>query len=560
MTEPEGGYKRVSKRSEVQTLLGVLSEPGGASLVLEDEDGRMMPVLVADQQPGEHMLLDISAVREIAHQLRRGHPFRLVGQTQGMMVRTPVLKVSACRDRDGRLQCQCNYPRHLEVLERRQFFRARLRLGMEVGAIVRNEETAAIAQGDLKNLSLDGCLLELPPSAISMLGATQPLEIELCFPNGTRFAIKGLAKHHDIDLERQLVQVGLQFRAPSITQERQLWQFVREIERESARHSTAGGEGLLRSLLFQTDPKSPPPIARRNAQRYATPMAKRLARVAGYLDAQLIELQNQSSVDSVQLSRHADRLLVLHEEDREAVLFAVRCLFEEAPLVRHCLSVAVQLVDMAVLSKMPRDACKAVAACAMVHDMGKALLPAGLLKESKFDAQQRAELSTHVARLMGCLEHCPWLSASVVKSIVAEINERLDGTGYPAGLGAADLGELSRLAMVVDVIDAMRRDRADRPAWRVADIYQHLREHPERFDPRWLKRYWQAFGTWPIGSLVRFETGALGWVQRLDGAGEIAQVQLTEAVKPPDTTLGEVLDGKALQGLGKPVEELPVSL
>jgi HD-GYP domain-containing protein (c-di-GMP phosphodiesterase class II) len=222
--------------------------------------------------------------------------------------------------------------------------------------------------------------------------------------------------------------------------------------------------------------------------------------------------------------------------------------------------VAVQLVDMAVLSKMPRDACKAVAACAMVHDMGKALLPAGLLKESKFDAQQRAELSTHVARLMGCLEHCPWLSASVVKSIVAEINERLDGTGYPAGLGAADLGELSRLAMVVDVIDAMRRDRADRPAWRVADIYQNLREHPERFDPRWLKRYWQAFGTWPIGSLVRFETGALGWVQRLDGAGEIAQVQLTEAVKPPDTTLGEVLDGKALQGLGKPVEELPVSL
>jgi len=559
MTGPEEGYKRIDKRSEIQTLLAVLSEPGGASLVLENKDGRTMPVLVREQQPGAHLLLDISAVREIALDLRRGHPFRLVGQTQGMMLRTQVLAVDACQQRDGRLECRCNYPRHLEVLERRQFFRARLRLGMEVGAILRNDESA-VAQGDLKNLSLHGCLLELPPSAMSMLRSAHPLETELCFPNGTRFSIKGIAKHYEIELERQVVQVGIQFQPPNIEQERQLWQLVREIERESARYSTAGGEGLLRSLLFQTDVKAPPPIARRNAQRYATPMAKRLARVAGYLDAQLIELQTQPRIDSVQLSRHADRLLALHDEDREAVLFGVRCLFEEAPLVRHCLSVAVQLLDLAVQSRMPHDGRKAVAACAMVHDMGKAFLPDALRKAPQLDANQRVEVHSHVNRLTPCLEGCQWLSASVVKGVIVEINERLDGSGYPAGVRAEDLGELARLAMVVDVVDAMRRDRPDRAAWRVADVYQHLKSHPARFDQRWVKRHIETFGIWPIGALVRFESDALAWIQRLGADGEPAQVQLTDAEKPPDSSLGEVLVGEALQSLGKPLEEIPISL
>lgn len=560
MTESDEGYKRIDKGSEIQTLLGVLSEPGGASLVLENTDGRALPVLVAEHQVGRHLLLDISAVREVAAELRRGQAFRLMGQTQGMMVRTQVLAAHSCQERDGRLQCQCDYPDYLEVLERREFFRARLRLGMEVGAILRDEEGVQIAQGDLRDLSLTGCLLELPTAAVAGLAIAAQREVELCFPNGVRFVSQGNVRHHEVDLERQLVQVGLQFSAQTLDQERQLWQFVREIERESARHSTVGGEGMLRSLLFQTDSKAPPPVARRNLQDYPTPMTKRLARVAGYLDAQLVELQSDPRIDSVQLSRHADRLLTLHDEDREAVLFAVRCLVGEAPLVRHSLSVAVQLLDLAVQSRMPQDVRKAVASCAMIHDLGKALLPSELLKAQALDAQQRAQVQSHVARLEPCLESCHWLSSSVVKGVVLEINERLDGSGYPAGHTAEELGELPRLAMVVDVVDAMRRDRPDRPAWAVTDIYRYLLDHPARFDQRWVKRYIQTFGVWPIGSLVRFESGALGWIQRLDANAQPYQVQLTEAAELSGAALGEVLSGQALQDLGNPLEEVPVSL
>jgi HD-GYP domain-containing protein (c-di-GMP phosphodiesterase class II) len=560
MKQPHDGYTRVQKPSEIETLLGQLSEPGGASLVMEGADEKALPVLVADQVFGDHLLLDISAIRELAGPLKRGQPFRLVGESKGMMLRTPVLVMTACEQAQGRLQCRCDYPFYLEVLQRRQYFRAKLRLGMEVGAILRDQEESATSQGDLKNLSLDGCMVEVPTSSANMLSSSEPLEIELCFPDGTRFAIKGVAKHYSTDVERQVLRVGLQFDTPNVEQERQLWLFVREIEREAARQSASGGDGLLRSLLFHIDPKSPPPVARRNAQRYATPMTKRLARIAGYLDAQLLELPNDRQLDSVQLSRHADRLLVLHEEDREAVLFAARCLSQEAALVRHCLTVAVQLLDLATLSKMPRDACKAVAACAMVHDFGKAFLPDSIRKAPELDQEQRAVMTTHVAQLKPCFERCQWLSNSVLKSVVMEINERLDGSGYPLGLSGDQLGELSRVAMVVDVIDAMRWDRPDRPAWSLAEIYAQLADEPGRFDQRWVKRYIKVFGALPIGSLVRFETGQLAWIQRLDSKGQPRQVQLTDSARPPDDALGEVLRDEAVLQLGKPLEEVVVSL
>lgn len=559
MTRPQEGYTRVESPSEIESLLEALSEPGGASLQLESPDGKPLPVLVAEQQPGGHLLLDISAIREVAGELGRGAAFRLLGQARGKMLRTPPLTTSECHEAGGRMLCTSPYPLALEVLQRRESFRAKLRLGMEVGAIVRGDEKEASVQGDLKDLSLEGCQLELPLGAASRLASPLPLEIEFCFPNGSRLAIRASPRHHVVDTERQAVRAGFQFVAPNGEQERQLWFFVREIEREAARQSNEADVSLLPSLLFQTEPAGSPPVGRRNVQAYATPMARRLARVAGYLDAQLLELQQQRSLDAVQLSRHADRLLALHEEDREGVLFATRCMRREPALVRHGLAVAVHLLDLAAVGSMPRDVRKALVACAMVHDLGKALLPKRLLTATRFDADQRAALHAHVALLRPRLEQCHWLAKGVVEAVVERINERLDGSGYPHGLAGERLHELTRLAMVVDAVEAMRRDRPDRPAWRVADVYRHLLSHPGQFDQRWVKRYIQHFGLLPIGSLVRFESGELGWVQGLDERGRPARVQLTGEAVPPGESLGAVLSGDRLAALGPPVAEVPVS-
>ncbi len=558
MAKAQDDYVRVGSPAEIESLLESLIQPGGASLVLDKPDSTPLPVVLMEQVPAESLSMDITAVREIGGELRRGVGFRLLGQVHGKIVRTPLLKVVETETVAGRVICHCEYPLYLEEMQRREAFRARLRLGMEVGAILRGEGEATV-QGDLKDLSQQGCQLELPASAASLLSAAAMIEIELCFPNGTRFAVKARACHTVADTDRQIIRVGFRFEGCKADQERKLWFFVREIERESSRYVEEADVGRLPSMLFQSQAVASTPVGRRNLLSYPTPMARRLSRVAGYLDAQLLELQQGDGIDSIQLSRHADMLLMLADEDMEALLFATRCLTREPLLVRHGLSVAAHILALADGATVPRDMRKALAASAMVHDLGKGLIPGNLLSATSLDDGGYSQLKMHVALLDQALAGCQWLSAGVVKAVVGGINERLDGSGYPAGHDGDQLQELSRMSAVVDVVDAMRRDRPDRPAWRIDAVYRHLLSSPGQFDPRWVKRYIQRFGLRPIGSLVRFGNGDMAWIQRLDQQGKPFQVQLTEAVEPPGEALGEVLRGNVVARLGEPVEEVPVS-
>lgn len=555
-------FIRVGSPSEIEVLLDQLIQPGGASLLLDRPGGAPMPVVVMEQAPPESMLLDITAVREIVGELKRGMGFRLLGQVHGKMIRTPALKALQVEVLEGRVQCQCDYPHYLEELQRREAYRARLRLGMEVGAILRGSEGDGdvTVQGDLKDLSQQGCQLELPSSAATLLAEAALVEIELCFPNGSRFTVQAAPRHKVADSDRQTLRVGFQFHDCSAEQERKLWFFVREIERESSRYSDEPDVGRLPSMLFQSQSGgASPSVGRRNLLNYPTPMARRLARVAGYLDAQLLELQQGDDIDPVQLSRHADMLLQLAEEDIETLLFATRCLGQEPVLVRHGLGVAVHMLALAGTNSVPRDVRKAVAASAMIHDLGKGLLPPGLLAAGSFGPDEHARLKQHVDLLVQRMGRCQWLSEKVMHAVVVSTNERLDGSGYPAGVMSEGLSELARMSAVVDVVDAMRRSRADRPAWRIDAVYRHLLKSPQQFDPRWVKRYVQRFGLRPVGSLVRFSGGALAWIQRLDQQGKPFQVQLTEETAPPAETAGEVLRGDVESRLGGMVEEVPVS-
>ncbi|UYG02073.1 PilZ domain-containing protein [Halomonas sp. LR3S48] len=560
MAQVQDEFLRVGSPSEIEALLERLIQPGGASLMLDRPGSTPMPVVMMEQSPAQSLLLDITAVREIVGELKRGIGFRLLGQVQGKMIRTPVLKSLQVDTAGGRVQCQCEYPHYLEELQRREAFRARLRLGMEVGAIVRGTEGETAVQGDLKDLSQQGCQLELPSSAATLLAEAVVVEVEFCFPNDTRFTVQAVARHTVADNDRQALKVGFQFENCTAEQERKLWFFVREIERESSRYGDDADVGRLPSMLFQSHSAGAvAPVGRRNLQAYPTPMARRLARVAGYLDAQLLELQQGDEVDSVQLSRHADMLLQLAEEDIEALLFATRCLGQEPLLVRHGLGVAVHLLALAGSGSVPRDVRKALAASAMVHDLGKGLLPPGLLATESLGPEGRERLREHVALLQQRLGSCQWLAVEVMNSVVSGINERLDGSGYPTGATSDGLTELARMSAVVDAVDAMRRNRPDRPAWRIDAAYRHLLKSPHQFDPRWVKRYLERFGLRPVGSLVRFSSGALAWIQRLDQQGKPFQVQLTQEIAPPGEGLGEVLRGDVTARLGEMVEEVPVS-
>lgn len=550
-------FSRVENPARCRELLEALCVDGEAQLLRVEGGEQALPVLLMDVVSGEELILDLTSAPGVASVLEQSPgSFMLTGRAGATVLQTPPLRLSRRLEVPGRTQIACVWPEALEVLHRRSSFRAELNPRMEVNVVIRAENSDRLLAGRLLDLSLGGCLLEIQAAGgAAELQASHVLEsIELTFPNGQRLLLTGTIRHAQISGDWQSVQFGCAFIGLNAELERRLWFYVREIEREGARTAVGGDPSLAPSPLFirpeqrkAADNSGP----RQHGLDYATPTARMLARVAVYLNGQLLQLQRGGEIDPGLLSRSSEYLLGLLEGDREELLFASHCLVDDSPLVQHCIAVAIRIADLISSRNAPRDLVKSAVACALIHDLGKALLPPSLLRAEQLEGEQRREMASHVGLLLARMDSCKWIPAPVVRGIIEGINERLDGSGYPHGLQAEQLGELARVAAVVDVVDAMSRARPDRPGMPVSAIYRHMLGCEAQLDSQWCGRYIRHFGVIPIGTLVRFPEGALGWVQRLDAQGRIAQVQLSDQTSLKGANLSPPVTGAELLKLGR---------
>ena len=129
----------------------------------------------------------------------------------------------------------------------------------------------------------------------------------------------------------------------------------------------------------------------------------------------------------------------------------------------HSAAVAIYARDIA--SRLGLDPMQQELAhlCGLVHDIGKIGLPAGLLeKPGALTLEERREMQRHSEigeRILANVD-----TYAEIASIVRHHHERVDGQGYPDGLGGTDIPLLSRIIAVADAYNAMTSDRPYRDA------------------------------------------------------------------------------------------------
>jgi HD-GYP domain-containing protein (c-di-GMP phosphodiesterase class II) len=121
----------------------------------------------------------------------------------------------------------------------------------------------------------------------------------------------------------------------------------------------------------------------------------------------------------------------------------------------------------------------------LLHDMGKLSVPDEIL-------QKPGALTDEEYVVIRC--HPEWGRSLVrelggfpteVERLVMDHHERLDGAGYPRGLGEASLDLETRIMSVCDVYDALMSKRVYRDAWTQEAALEMLREQSgTAFDPR----------------------------------------------------------------------------
>ena len=423
-----------------------------------------------------------------------------------------------------RLECQL--PESVFVAEHRGAIRIPFVLGMQarVGLEVYLHELNV--PGRLRNLSVGGCMVDIDLAESVAIGVDQVIPgVTIEFPNGESFFAEGKVRHIRPFGNHGYAAVGLQFINMGTPQAEALFRYVTESEREAAYRTGANDKLDYHAPLFIPGAKEKK-IQQREAQEREkrarqSPMERGVLDVAHQLQVGLMYMKTRDLFPEEIFYDCVDTLRYLAEQDRKAFLYALAFLRDEPDWVRHAVQVAGQLADM-LLARDPHDAhVREAVLGALLHTLGKPLLISPHLPSLKVNMTpvQKEILQGHVSALRHKLQALGWTPSPTCRDIIENANERLDGTGYPAGKRRDQLSDRVRLISVIKAVNKLMHARNGIPPRTPLDAYRKIHETASAFDKTVLVEYIQVYGLYPIGSLAKFSGGFLAWVMAIDGKG-----------------------------------------
>lgn len=180
--------------------------------------------------------------------------------------------------------------------------------------------------------------------------------------------------------------------------------------------------------------------------------------------------------------------------------------------VQHAINVSVLSLMLGRSLGLPGDDLKQVATGALLHDIGKLLLP-DVLRNITSDSSALATRACreHVAQgvRLGMTMGLP----AVALRIIAQHHEHQDGSGLPQGLAADEIVLPARIVAVADTYDKLCNPRhggaGHTPHEAQALMYAQMRD---QLDARLLGAFIKMIGVYPPGSVVELNDGRLAMV------------------------------------------------
>jgi HD-GYP domain-containing protein (c-di-GMP phosphodiesterase class II) len=160
--------------------------------------------------------------------------------------------------------------------------------------------------------------------------------------------------------------------------------------------------------------------------------------------------------------------------------------------VTHSLNVCILVVAQAVQSGLPERHLREVGLAALLHDIGKEMIPADILnKTGRLDAEEFEEVKKHpllgakLLRRIDCGSDLPMV-------VAFEHHIKYDRSGYPRARSTDPLHMASYLTQISDVYDALRTDRPYRPCTELDKTLSIMKQgRGTEFEPRMLDSFLQ---------------------------------------------------------------------
>jgi PAS domain S-box-containing protein/putative nucleotidyltransferase with HDIG domain len=238
----------------------------------------------------------------------------------------------------------------------------------------------------------------------------------------------------------------------------------------------------------------------KDAEQQALARNHELTKLSDVILQQAIDLKHQATALT---QRVQARTAELREANMEAIyMLAEASEAKDSDTGQHVRRIQALTEALARKIGMSEDVAERFGYSAVLHDVGKMLIPDDILKKpGPLTPQERLAMQKHAEAGHRILSRKKFFRTA--RQIARSHHERWDGTGYPDGLAGESIPLAARIVALVDVFDALTSARAYKPAWPIEDVLNALREGSgSHFDPSLVTSLLELIGDGTIAKLT----------------------------------------------------------
>jgi HD-GYP domain-containing protein (c-di-GMP phosphodiesterase class II) len=230
--------------------------------------------------------------------------------------------------------------------------------------------------------------------------------------------------------------------------------------------------------------------------------------------------------------------IITEDESLFSILSTVR-VYDDYTYV-HSLNVAILSMCLGKQIGLDHMMLERLGLCGLFHDLGKVEIPRAILnKRGRLDEAEFAEIKTHPVHSARLILKLKARRDRKVKILMAPFEHHMgyNRSGYPQTRDDRSVSLFGRILTIADVYDAITSPRIYRAQTLSPDraLGYMLEQSGTSFDPILLKVFINILGAYPVGTLVKLDTGEMGIVvgrsKGKDGTRPIVQLLIPDAEK-----------------------------
>jgi len=198
----------------------------------------------------------------------------------------------------------------------------------------------------------------------------------------------------------------------------------------------------------------------------------------------------------------------------DAYIWLTRLRKFDSFLYKDSLMTAVLGTAMGRKLGLPESELQLLASGCLLLDLGKLLLPTGLLRKAgPLNERDWALMKQHVTYGIEILDRSPNFNPAII-DIVRTHHERIDGSGYMDGLQGSEIPYYGQIAGIVDTYVAVTTPRPYATPVSHSKAQAILfKQKGQQFDEMLVEYFIHTLSAYPTGALVELSTGEVGIVK-----------------------------------------------